>query len=263
MVIAMSTTDTTSTTVPTIYPLEGRVAVVTGASSGIGEATARALAAGGARVALLARRRDRLDDLAADLGDDAIAITADVTSGLDAAAEEVTARLGRPDLVVANAGVMLATRFSAQPADDQDRMVDVNVGGVIRTARAFLPALREAAAEGARSDLVTISSVAAHLRFADYAVYCATKAAVTALAQGLRVELGPEGVRVTNIEPGLVESELAGHVTEPAAAEFLEQWRSSVGPIGADQLADVIAYAVSRPAGVSVPQLLVQPTTQG
>jgi len=120
-------------------------------------------------------------------------------------------------------------------------MIDVNVTGVVRTARAFLPGLREAAAEGRPADLVTISSVAAHQRFNDYAVYCATKAAVTALAQGLRVEPGPEGVRVTNVEPGLVTSELADHLTDPAAAEILSQWRTSVGPIGADQLADAIA----------------------
>ena len=261
----MSTTDTTTTTELTAYPLQGRVAVVTGASSGIGEATARAFVAGGARVALLARRRDRLDALAADLGDDALAITADVAddAALAAAAAEVADRFGRPDLVVANAGVMLATRFAAQSAEDQDRMVDVNVAGVLKTARAFLPALREAAAAGGAADLVTVSSVAAHQRFDGYAVYCATKAAVTALAQGLRLELGAEGVRVTNVEPGLVESELAGHVTEPEAAAFLQQWRSSVGPITAAQLADSVAYAVSRPVGVNVPHLQVQPTTQG
>jgi len=260
----MSTTDTSPAPLTTTYPLEGRVAVVTGASSGIGEATARALAAGGARVALLARRRDRLEALAGELGD-AVAIEADVRRSEDiaAAADAVAARFGRPDLVVANAGVMLAERFVTQPADDQDRMVDINVTGVIRTARAFLPELREAAAEGRPADLVTVSSIAAHQRFHDYAVYCATKAAVTALAQGLRLELGPEGVRVTNVEPGLVESELAGHVTEPAAAEFLTQWRDSIGPIRADQLADTIAYAVSRPAGVNVPHLQVQPTKQG
>ena len=261
----MTTTGPSTTTAATVYPLQGRVAVVTGASSGIGEATARALAAGGARVALLARRRDRLDALAAELGEDAIAITADVQSASDlaGAAEAVGARLGRPDLVVANAGVMLASGFASQAPGDQDRMVDINVTGVIRTARAFLPALREAAAQGASADLVTISSVAAHQRFDGYAVYCATKAAVTALAQGLRLELGPQGVRVTNVEPGLVASELADHVTEPAAAEFLDQWRASVGPIDADQLADTIAYAVSRPARVNVPHLQVQPTTQG
>jgi NADP-dependent 3-hydroxy acid dehydrogenase YdfG len=261
----MTTIRTSTTTAATVYPLEGRVAVVTGASSGIGEATARALAAGGARVALLARRRDRLDALAAGLGEDAVAITADVQSASDLAdaAEAIGARLGRPDLVVANAGVMLASRFASQAPGDQDRMVDINVTGVIRTARAFLPALREAAAQGASADLVTISSVAAHQRFDGYAVYSATKAAVTALAQGLRLELGPEGVRVTNVEPGLVTSELADHVTEPAAAEFLNQWRAAVGPIDADQLADTIAYAVSRPANVNVPHLQVQPTTQG
>jgi NADP-dependent 3-hydroxy acid dehydrogenase YdfG len=235
----MNTTDTSATAVPTVYPLTGRVAVVTGASSGIGEATARALAAGGARVALLARRRDRLNALAADL-DDAIAITADVQSAEDltAAADAVAARLGRPDLVVANAGVMLAAPFASQDPADQDRMVDVNVSGVIRTARAFMPALRDAAAEGGPADFVTISSIAAHQRFHDYAIYCATKAAVTAFAHGLRLELGPTGVRVTNVEPGLVESELAG-------------------------LADAIAYAASRPAGVNVPHLQVQPTRQG
>jgi NADP-dependent 3-hydroxy acid dehydrogenase YdfG len=259
-----TTTDTFPLAAPAAHPLEGRVAVVTGASSGIGAATARALAAGGARVALLARRRDRLDALAGELGEDVIAITADVQrdSDLAAAAEAVGARLGRPDLVVANAGVMIGQRFATQPAADQDRMVDVNVTGVLRTVRAFLPALREAAADGAAADLVTISSIGAHRRFPGYAVYCATKAAVTALAQGLRIELAAEGVRVTAVEPGLVESELGDHVTDPEAAAGLAHMKATVGPMRAEELADAIAYAVSRPAGVHLHHLVAIPTRQ-
>jgi NADP-dependent 3-hydroxy acid dehydrogenase YdfG len=210
-------------------PLTGRVAVVTGASSGIGAATARALAAGGAKVALLARRRDRLDALADELGSHALALTADVetTDGLADAADAVAARLGRADLLVANAGIMQPVAFERLTEGDWRRELDVNVSGVLATIHAFLPALLAAAKDGT-ADVVTTSSIAARVRFPGYAVYGATKAAVTALAEGLRVDLSPRGVRVTNIEPGLVATELQGNVADADHHAALETWLADV-----------------------------------
>jgi NADP-dependent 3-hydroxy acid dehydrogenase YdfG len=245
------------------HPLTGRVAVITGGSSGIGEATARAFAAGGARVALLARRSDRIAAIAAELGDAAHAVAVDVTEpeALLAAADEVAERLGPPDLVVANAGVMLAAAIEKRRADEWHRMIDVNVTGVLGTVRAFTPALL-AAAERGRADLVTISSRAARDRFPEYAVYGATKAAVTALAEGLRVELSPRGVRVTNVEPGMITSELRDHMSDPDARVAIEQFAAQTPPIAAEHVGDLLAYVVSRPPEVNLPQLTVMPTVQ-
>jgi NADP-dependent 3-hydroxy acid dehydrogenase YdfG len=244
-------------------PLSGRVAVVTGASSGIGAATARALAAGGAQVALLARRRERLDALAEELGSDAIALTADVgqPGGLAAAAEEVGARFGRADLVVANAGIMQPAAIDALGEDDWRRQIDVNVSGVLATVQAFLPGLL-AAAEDGTADIVTTSSIAARQRFPGYTVYGATKAAVTALAEGLRTDLAPRGVRVTNLEPGLVATELQDKVEDPQSHAFLETWLADTPPIDARHLGELIAYLTSRPKNVNVPQLTILPTHQ-
>jgi NADP-dependent 3-hydroxy acid dehydrogenase YdfG len=259
----MTTTTAPQAALPAAHPLDGRIAVVTGASSGIGAATARALVAGGAQVALLARRRDRLDALAGDLGDRALPIAADVSrpDELLAAAEQVGDRLGRPDLVVANAGVMLGAAIDKRRADDWRQMLDVNVTGVLDTVRAFTPALLEAAQDGP-ADLVTLSSVAARQRFPEYAVYGATKAAVTALAEGLRLELSGRGVRVTNIEPGLITSELRDHMTDQDARAAVHEWVDAVPPIAASEVGDVIAYVTSRPRQVNVPQLTVMPTHQ-
>jgi NADP-dependent 3-hydroxy acid dehydrogenase YdfG len=247
------------TTKTATHPLTGRTAVVTGASSGIGEATARALVAGGASVALLARRGEKIEAVADELGDAAHAVTVDVTEpdALLAAAE----RLGPIDLVVANAGVMLAATMDKRRADEWQRMIDVNVRGLLDTVRAFTPALL-AAAERGPADVVTISSIAARDRFPEYAVYGATKAAVTAFAEGLRLELSPRGVRVTNIEPGLITSELRDHMSDPEARANIEQWVEGTPPIPATHVGDLIAYVTSRPPEVNVPQVTVMPTAQ-
>jgi NADP-dependent 3-hydroxy acid dehydrogenase YdfG len=246
----MTTTTTPQAALPAAHPLTGRVAVVTGASSGIGEATARALAAGGARVALLARRRDRLDALAADLGDAALALAVDVgrPDDLAAAADEVTSRLGRADLVMASAGVMLPAAIDKLDAAGWQRQLDVNVTGVLQTVRTFLPALIASAEDGGPADLVTI--------------YGATKAAVTALAEGLRVDLAGRGVRITNIEPGLVASELREKVADADSRAAVQEWEAQVPPIAAEHVGDLIAYLTSRPHEVNVPQLAVMPTHQ-
>jgi NADP-dependent 3-hydroxy acid dehydrogenase YdfG len=256
----MSTLSPSPSPATTDRPLTGRVAVVTGASSGIGAATARALADGGAKVALLARRRDRLDALAEELGPDAIALSADVgrDGGLAEAAEAVAAQLGRTDLVVANAGIMQPGPIEA----DWRPQLDVNVSGVLATVQAFLPALLATAEAGGAADIVTTSSVAARQRFPGYAVYGATKAAVTALAEGLRVDLSPRGIRITNVEPGLVATELQGNVEDPDAHAFLETWVDEVPPIDARHVGELVAYLTSRPRDVNVPQLTIMPTHQ-
>ncbi|MFJ5230488.1 SDR family oxidoreductase [Kitasatospora sp. NPDC088391] len=246
--------------------LNTRTAVVTGAASGIGEATARRLAADGARVALLARRADRLAALAAELGPNALPVAADVTDqdSVDAARERVAAAFGPVDLVVNAAGVMLPNPVDDGRIDEWTRMLDTNVTGVLRVIRAFGPDLVAAAAAGATADLVTVSSIGAHVVFPGYAVYGATKAALTQLAAGLRTEYGPRGVRVTNIEPGLTDTELGSHIDNPALGPDgqLGAMFDAIGPLAPADVADLVGYAASRPRHVNLRHLVVLPTRQ-
>ncbi|GJF28409.1 oxidoreductase [Kitasatospora sp. NE20-6] len=250
------------------YPaLAARTAVVTGAASGIGEATARLLAAGGARVALLARRADRLDTLAADItaaGGRALAVTADVTdqASVDAAVLAVHDAYGPVDLVVNNAGVMLPNPVADGRIDEWNRMIDVNLTGALRVIRAFTADLVGAAAEGRTADLVNVSSIASHVVFPDYAVYAATKAALTQLSVALRTELGPLDVRVGTVEPGLTGTELAGHVDNPVLREQLDGMFTAIPALTAEDVADLVAYTVSRPRHVNLRQSVVLPTRQ-
>jgi NADP-dependent 3-hydroxy acid dehydrogenase YdfG len=242
--------------------LAGRTAVVTGAASGIGAAIAKAFAENGAKVALLARRADRINDLADKIradGGQALAVATDITSddSVAAAVTAVNAAFGRVDLVVNNAGVMIPEDIGTAPFTDWQKMLDTNVTGLLRVLRAFTPDLT---GEG-HADLVNISSVGAHQTFPEYAVYGATKAAVTYLSNSLRGELGPKGVRVTNIEPGLVETELRADITGDSA-KFLDDWIATAGILAAEELADVVAYTVSRPAHVNLRQIIALPTTQ-
>jgi NADP-dependent 3-hydroxy acid dehydrogenase YdfG len=248
--------------------LRGRTAVVTGAASGMGEATARLLAAHGARVALLARRADRLDEVAAKIvaeGGEALAVPADVTdpAGVESAAHRTREAYGPVDLVVNAAGVMLPNPVTAGREDEWTRMIDTNLTGALRVVRAFVPDLLAAASEGRPADLVNISSIGAHLAFPDYSVYGATKAALTHLSATLRTELGPRDVRVTNIEPGLTDTELAGHIDNAALSDALDGMFASVGTaLSAGDVADLVAYTVSRPAHVNLRQAVVLPTRQ-
>ncbi|WP_433918885.1 SDR family oxidoreductase [Streptomyces canus] len=248
--------------------LAGRTAVVTGAASGIGEATAVLLAAQGARVALLARRAERLESVAGKIradGGQALAVVADVTDDVSVAAavESVHAAYGTVDLVVNNAGVMLPNPITDARVDEWQRMIDTNVTGVLRVIGAFAEDLNEAAAQGRGADLVNISSIGAHVTgFTDYAVYGATKAAVTHLSALLRNEFGPRGVRVTNIEPGLTESELATHIDNDGLREQIGGMAEALGPLSSAELADVVAYVTSRPRHVNLRQVVVLPTAQ-
>ncbi|MEJ2857418.1 MULTISPECIES: SDR family oxidoreductase [unclassified Saccharothrix] len=247
------------------YDLTNRTAVVTGAASGIGAEIALVLARSGARVALLARRGDRLADIADKIkaeGGQALAVTADVTGDLTATAAAVQDAFGRVDLVVNNAGVMLANPIDAGRTDEWRRMIDTNITGVLNVVHAFTKDLTAAAAEGGTADLVNISSVGAHLTFPNFSVYTATKAAVTHLSANLRTEFGPLGVRVTNVEPGLTESELASHVDNTQVVDELTAWFDGVGRLTAAEVADVVAYATSRARHVNLRQIMVLPTKQ-
>ncbi|MCG7209983.1 SDR family oxidoreductase [Streptomyces arenae] len=244
--------------------LSGRTAVVTGAASGIGEAVAVRLAAEGARVALLARRADRLETVAAKIraaGGEALAVVADVTddASVQAAADAVHGALGTVDLVVNNAGVMLPHPVDDGRLDEWQRMIDTNVTGVLR---AFTGDLVTVAARGGTADLVNISSIGAHLVFPTYAVYGATKAAVTQLSQALRAEFGPRDVRVTNIEPGLTETELADHIGSDEGRAQVDGMLAAMGSLSAADLADLVGYVTSRPRHVNLSQVVALPTRQ-
>ncbi|MGC0415697.1 SDR family oxidoreductase [Embleya sp. AB8] len=248
-------------------PLAGRIAVVTGAAGGMGAATARLLAEQGAHVALLARRKDRLEDLAAELtaaGGTALAVPVDVTdqASVDAGAARVRAELGRVDLVVNAAGVMLPNPLDDGRIDEWTRMIDTNLTGVLRIIRAFTADLVAAAADGRGADLIDISSIGAHVTFPNYAVYGATKAALTFLSASLRTELGPRDVRVTNIEPGLTDTELGSHIDNPALSGQLDSMFDAVGSLAAADIADLVSYVATRPRHVNLRQIIVMPTRQ-
>ncbi|MEU7139845.1 SDR family oxidoreductase [Nocardia sp. NPDC046473] len=245
--------------------LTGRVAVVTGASSGIGAATAQRLAADGAKVALLGRRKDRLEELAAQIGGEVLAVEADVSvqqSMFDAAAT-VRAAFGPIDLVVANAGVMLAAPYESADTDEWGQMVGTNINGLLYTGRAFSDDLLAAASNGQRADLVHIGSIGGHLVFPNYAVYCATKAAVAHLTRNLRAEFGPRGVRVKTIEPGFVGTELGAGMRDEDQKAGLAEWRNGFEILVPEDIADAIGYAVGAPKRVNIAEMIVVPTPQG
>ena len=235
----------------------GKVAVITGASSGIGAATARALHAAGYRVALLARRLDRLQALASELGPGALAVEADVTSRDDlvAAARRVRAELGGTDVLVNNAGVMLLGPFGPELDSDYQSMVNVNLLGAITTTELFLDQLRERS-----GDLVNISSVAGRTSRPGDAVYAATKWGLIGFSDCLRKELLPD-VRVTVIEPGAVATELPGHITDPETRAQTETSYAEVS-ITAEDVAAVVAFAVAQPPGVGLNEVTVRPRKQ-
>lgn len=249
-------------------PLEGTVALVTGASSGIGEAAARTLAAQGAAVALVARRVDRLEALAKELsetGATALVVEADITDETQAraAVDRTVSELGRLDTLVNNAGVMLLGPVVDAPIDEWRRMVDINVLGLLYCAHAALPHLLAAAADGPRrvADLVNVSSVAGRVARLGSGVYNLTKHGVGAVSESLRQEVTSRHVRVSLVEPGAVETELAGH-NRPEIRDMIRQRFGDIERLHADDIADAIAYIVTRPRHVAINELLVRPTEQ-
>jgi len=236
----------------------GRVAVITGASSGIGEASARALTTDGYRVALLARRVDRIRALAGELGDGAVAIEADVTDrdSILAASRRVQDELGGADVLVNNAGVMLLGPFSTELSTDYRRMIETNLLGAITTTEVFLDQL---IADGG-GDLINLSSVAGRTARAGNAVYAATKWGMNGWSESLRQQLQP-AVRVIVIEPGAVATELTDHITHRETKAAAEQMYEQTA-IAPEDIAEIVAFALSRPRSVSLNEILVRPTAQ-
>ncbi len=248
--------------------MAGSVALVTGASSGIGAATARALAAQGAAVALAARRLDRLEDLAREIsesGGRALAIEADVTdlSAAESVVQRAVAEYGTLDILVNNAGVMLLGPILDAPVEEWQRMVDLNLLGLLYCAKAAIPHLLEAAENNQRgaADLVNISSVAGRVVRRGSGVYNATKHAVGAFSESLRQEVTGRHLRVSLVEPGAVATELSSH-NRPEILESIKQRFADVERLQAVDIADAIVYIVTRPRHVAINEILIRPTEQ-
>jgi NADP-dependent 3-hydroxy acid dehydrogenase YdfG len=244
--------------------LEGRRALITGASSGIGEATALAMVAEGASVALGARRRDRLEELAARIegeGGRAVAIDADVADEESASSlvETAHSELGGLDCLINNAGVMLLGPLQGADPSQWRTMIEVNCLGLLYCTHYALPLIRD----GGGGDVVNVSSVAGRVAALGSGVYNMTKWGVVGFSESLRQEGAHIGVRVTCIEPGFVETELQGHNENPIVVEQIEKMREATGKVlDAGDIADSIVYAVSRPAHVSINEMLVRPSGQ-
>ena len=244
--------------------LDGRKVLITGASSGIGAATAEAIVREGGAVALGARRKERLDELAArltDQGGTAIAIESDITQ--EAQAHELVANATEEmdglDGVVNNAGVMLLGLVQGADTQEWRRMIDVNLLGLLYTTHAAVPVMRE----GGGGDVVNVSSVAGRIAALGSAVYNMTKWGVVGFSEALRQECAHIKVRVTCVEPGFVDTELQGHNENPMVLERVEKMREEIGKVlEADDIANAVVYALSQPQHVSVNEILVRPSGQ-
>ena len=248
--------------------LDGTVALVTGASSGIGEATAKALAAHGARVAVAARRIDRLEKLVAEIGEDggsALPIEADISDQEQAiaAVDRTVSELGRLDIVVNNAGVMLLGPIEDAPTEEWNRMIDLNLKGLINTTHAAVPHLLSAAQDSRRgcADVVNISSVAGRVARAGSGVYNLTKFGVGAFSESFRQEFAGRRIRSIIVEPGAVATELSDHLRD-GVREQVRQRFADIEMLQSEDIADAIAYAVTRPRHVSLNEILIRPTEQ-
>lgn len=243
--------------------LAGKVAIITGASSGIGEATAIALAAEGATVAIVARRSDRLAALAKQItesGGQVLSITADVSdeAQVNDAVHQTQAKFGKVDILVNNAGVMLLGMIADANTEDWRRMINLNVLGLMYATHAALPLMK---AQGA-GHIVNISSVAGRTVRTGSGVYNASKWAVGAFSESLRQEVYRNNIRVTIIEPGLVATELPQHVTDPKAKETTANFYGSVKNLDSEDIAAAIVYAVTQAPHVNVNEILIRPTEQ-
>jgi NADP-dependent 3-hydroxy acid dehydrogenase YdfG len=248
--------------------LTGTVALVTGASSGIGEATALALAGAGAAVAVVARRRDRLDDLTVRIeaaGGAALAVEADIADReqAEAAVARVTSQWGRLDTVVNNAGLMRISPAAEADPDDWDAMLSVNIHGLLYTTRAALPHLIAAAADSPRgvADLVNISSTAGRVARPGTSVYALTKFGVGAFTESVRQELIGQRVRASVVEPGRVDTEINTHLSAETKAA-VDRQSSQIDMLQASDIADAVMYVVTRDRRVAVNEILVRAAEQ-
>jgi NADP-dependent 3-hydroxy acid dehydrogenase YdfG len=248
--------------------LKGAVALVTGASSGIGQATARSLARHGAAVVLVARRKERLDALAGEIerdGGKALAIAADITdrTRAEAAVQRTVNHFGRLDILVNNAGIMTLGPVVENAVEDWERMIDLNQRALLYMTRAALPHLKAAAENETRrvADIVNISSIAGRVASANFAVYNMTKFGVNGFTEALRQELAGSQIRVGALEPGAVKTELNDHHKGAIRAE-IEGLFASMETLDPDDIADGVAYMVTRPRHAAVGELWIMPTQQ-
>ena len=243
--------------------IKGKVAIVTGGSSGIGYATALALSRAGARVAAGARRTDRLESLKKEIessGGEAMVQALDVTkkSECDAFVDAVVKKWGTVDILVNNAGLMPLSFFKNMKVDEWDRMIDVNIKGVLYCTAAAVPHMMAKKS----GHIVNISSIAGRVVFPAGSVYCATKHAVTAFSEGLRQELSARSnIRVTCIEPGVVDTDLNDTITDASLQKFVEAAKQ-MQALHADDIANAIVFAVDSPAHMNVNEIMVRPTAQ-
>jgi NADP-dependent 3-hydroxy acid dehydrogenase YdfG len=249
--------------------LNGTTALVTGASSGIGAATARRLADDGAAVALVARRQDRLEALATEIetaGGTALAVTADITERAQAedAVSQTVERFGRLDVLVNNAGLMLLGPVVGADVEEWDRMVAINIQGLLYMTRSALPYLLHAADDGPRrvADIVNISSIAGRVAWNGYGVYNLTKFGLNGFTEALRQEVTQRHVRVGVLEPGGVDTELGSHNRAEIRSEMIDPFYEQTEVLAAEDIADGVAYMVTRPRHASVSELWIMPTDQ-
>jgi NADP-dependent 3-hydroxy acid dehydrogenase YdfG len=239
--------------------LAGKVALVTGASSGIGEATALALSAEGARVAVGARRADRLETLVHKAAGEMLALDLDVTDqeSVRAAVAKTVERFGALDILVNNAGVMLAGPIGGADTTEWTRMVETNLLGSMYTVHAALPHLLER-----KGAVVQVSSTSGRVASAASGVYAATKFGITAFSEALRQEVTAQGVRVVVVEPGFVATELTDHITDPTMRAAAQQMAASMRTLQPEDIANAVVYAVTQPQHVAVNEILIRPTDQ-
>jgi NADP-dependent 3-hydroxy acid dehydrogenase YdfG len=246
--------------------LTGTVALITGSSSGIGEATARRLAQDGASVALVARRRDRLKALAAEIeqaGGTALVVEADITdrTQAEAAVQQTVEQFGRLDIVVNNAGLMLLGPVVGADPDEWDRMIAINTQGLLYTTHAALPYLLKSAEDGPRqvADIINISSIAGRVASNGFGVYNLTKFGANGFTEALRQEVTKRHVRVGVLEPGGVTTELRSH-NSGAVREEIDHFHATTEVLTPEDIADGIAYMVTRPRHASISELWIMPT---
>ena len=244
--------------------LNGKIALITGASSGIGAATALKLAAQGVKVGLAARRVDRLEALVRQIktaGGEALAIEMDVVdpTSVQTGVDELVKAYGTIDILFNNAGLMPISDVETLKTDEWARMVDVNIKGVLNSTAAVLPIMQKQRS----GHIFNTSSIAGRKVFAGLTVYCATKHAVTAFSEGLRLEIGKKhNIRVTCIQPGAVDTELFEHVTDKGYRDQMEGLRDQMAFLKADDIADTLLFALQAPDYVNVAELFVLPTDQ-
>jgi NADP-dependent 3-hydroxy acid dehydrogenase YdfG len=243
--------------------LSGRVALVTGASSGIGEATARALANAGAKIALAARRKERLETLANDIrksGNEVLVLAADLVQEQEnrRIVAETEAHFGQLDILVNNAGVMHLAPIDEADSADWRRMLELNVLALMVSSQAALPGMRKRRS----GHIVNISSTAGRISNANASGYAATKFGVVAFSEALRKEVYKDNIRVSVIEPGAVDTELREHIPHAATKQALDSWAGAMRQLQGEDIANAVVYCVSQPDHVNVNEILIRPTDQ-